>query len=161
MIHISLIDYKKLYEETLHKLEENKFLIENQKADIAALKELHNKDVEHVSEITRNICDLKVEHLENDERLCDLLGGEGSLEDRILNAKELISHQNSALEYAREQIVSKDARIAELMKDGITDKDEALMELHQSYQRLQDDYYSISELYDNAQKTIDRLCSNE
>lgn len=161
MIHITLIDYKKLYEDSLRKIEERDFVIENQKADLETLKDLHNKDVERVSEITRNICDLKVEHLENEERLCDLLGGEGSLEDRITSAKELISHQNNALGYAHEQITSKDARIAELMKEGITDKDEALMELHQSYQRLQDDYYSLASLYDNAQKTIDRLCSNE
>lgn len=161
MIHITLINYKKLYEKAMQDIATATEKVNLLTSYAEKLKKYHNEAVLRANKAIENIAASKVEHLEENERLCDLLGGIGSLEDRILGAKELIEHQNKALEYAREEILAKDARIADLMSDGITDKDEALMELHTSYQRLHDDYYSLKTLYDNAQKTIDRLCSND
>lgn len=161
MIHVTLIDYKKLYEDTKKTLEECKIELADLKETHKRLKELHNEATIRSNQTMELITKLKIEHLEEQESLCDLLGGEGALVDRILGAKECIEHQNKALEYAREEILRKDNRIAELMAEGITDENEALNELHASYSRLHDDYYSLKTLYDNAQKTIDKLCSND
>lgn len=162
MIHVTLIDYKRLYEDALKETETLKETIKEKDWETTTLKKAHNELVERNNKLEGRIVEIKTEQMEKMENLADIVGGEGSLEDRIYAIRELNEHLHAALRYTNEEIIRKDGRIAELLSENAeVNATEAFMELKMSYDRLHDDYYSLKEMYDNAQKTIDRLCGNE
>lgn len=160
MIHITLIDYKKLFENAEREIEELKFEKKAADDDMKALKTYHNQAVERSEKCLETLAAMREEHTMQDERLCNLLGGYGSLEDRINGAKEVMEKLRAENAYLKSEILTKDYRIADLMEENIPDRNEEAKELSDSYKRLYKEYYSLKEMYDKAQETIDRLCNN-
>lgn len=153
-LNVNLLDYKTMYEEVLNDYErvlgENKVLQE--KCD--TLVSVHNEDVAKYDTLITKHAVLKADYAERNANACDLLGGIGTLEERIERTINEYNLLREGLGYMKEEIAKRDERISELMAENLEPKE---TNEKGDYDVLYAEYEILAASYKKAQETIDTL----
>lgn len=154
MIHVSLINYKALYEESLTRYDKLASELLQAHKQIDVLKFDHNNQWDIIEGLKEELVKKDVEHDNSIIRLKGLVGGDGSIEERINNVLSKTREIGEENEHLRSKLEIAERKIQYLASENLSVKVE---HTENDYKRLEEDYNRLKESYENLERCYNAL----